>query len=131
MSREILDAILESSDRDFDDDLMKRVPGALVENGDQIYIRRIDGRLQWIKANVHGGGQEWEDLTSDLARRIEVRAVLEGQSRIDAEREEKLKALEIGWYQDIKGDLYQFDGKTWLGAIPSKDKMEKLEYLGR
>jgi hypothetical protein len=127
MSREQLDAILETSDRTFDADLMKRVPDALLNDGDQIYIRRIDGRLQWIKANVLGGGQHWQDLTSSLARKIELRAVLDGQSRIDAERAE----LKVGWYQDFKGDLYQFDGTTWLGNTPSRAVIEKLEYLGK
>jgi hypothetical protein len=132
MSREQLRDVMDRLDKHFEADLLRRVPGALLENGDQIYIRRVNGNLQWIKANVHGGGQEWEDLVSGgTMRQIELRALLEGQNRINAEKEEKLKALEVGWYQDTKGDLYQFDGTTWLGNVPSRAVIEKLEYLGK
>jgi hypothetical protein len=131
MSREQMREILDKQDKFFEADLLRRVPGALLENGDQIYIRKIDGRLQWIKANVLGGGQHWEDLTSGATRRMEIRAILEGQNRIDAEKEELLKAIKIGWYQDSKGDLYQFDGTTWLGSSPSRAAIDKLEYLGK
>jgi hypothetical protein len=119
---------LDKQDKFFEADLLRRAPGALLENGDQIYIRRIDGRLQWLKANVHGGGQHWEDLISGASmRQIELRALLEGQNRIDAEKAE----IKVGWYQDTKGDLYQFDGTTWLGNVPSRAVIEKLEYLGK
>jgi hypothetical protein len=41
------------------------------------------------------------------------------------------EAYGIGWYQDSKGDLYQFDGTTWLGNAPSQVEIKKLEYLGK
>ena len=138
MSNEQVDAILDKIDRHFEIDLLRRVPDALLNDGDQIYIRKVDGRLQWIKANVIGGGQEWEELTPRISRQIEVMAVEDAQDEIEAEarakrleEEKKLKEIKIGWYQDTKGDLYQFDGTTWLGKIPSKDQIEKLEYLGK
>jgi hypothetical protein len=136
--QEQIAAIHESMDKNFEAMLLKRVPDALLENGDQIYIRKIDGRLQWIKANVHGGGQHWEDLTPWITRRIEAGAIEDAQDEIEAaarakriEELEKLKAMKIGWYQDVKGQLYQFDGTTWLGSIPGKGQIETLEYLGK
>jgi hypothetical protein len=102
--------------------------GGLEESGDVVQVRRVGDRLTWIKANK--SDQKWQELTPEIARRIEVEAVLEGQKLIDAEKKEKLKAMKIGWYQDSKGDLYQFDGETWLGRIPSKNEIETLEYLG-
>jgi hypothetical protein len=109
--------------------------GGLTHEGDIIQIRSIGGRLQWIKANK--GGQKWQELTPRLARQLESMAIEDAQSDIEAEVRtkraeelEKLKAIKIGWYQDTKGDLYQFDGETWLGNIPSKGQIEKLEYLG-
>jgi hypothetical protein len=130
-------AIHESMDKTFESMLLNRAPDALLNEGDQIYIRKVNGRLQWIKANVHGGGQEWQDLTPWITRRIEAGAVEDAQDEIEAEarakrleEEKKLKEIKIGWYQDVKGDLYQFDGTTWLGSVPSKGQMEKLEYLG-
>jgi tRNA A37 N6-isopentenylltransferase MiaA len=138
MSNEQVDAILDKIDRHFEIDLMRRVPDALLNDGDQIYIRKVDGRLQWIKANVHGGGQEWEELTPRISRQIEAMAVEDAQDEIEAEARakrveelEKLKAIKVGWYQDTKGDLYQFDGTTWLGTTPSIGQIEKLEYLGK
>jgi hypothetical protein len=102
--------------------------GGLEIDGDVVQIRKVDGRLTWLKANR--SGESWRELTPELARQIEAAAVLEGQKSIDAEIAEKLKAIKIGWYQDAKGQLYQFDGTTWLGSVPSKGQMEKLEYLG-
>jgi hypothetical protein len=109
--------------------------GGLTHEGDSIQIRSIGGRLQWIKSDK--SGEEWRELTPGLARQLESVAVEDAQDEIDAsvrakrlEEEKKLKEIKIGWYQDVKGDLYQFDGTTWLGKIPSKDQIEKLEYLG-
>ncbi len=102
--------------------------GGLESDNDLIQVRRLEGRLIWIKGNR--GGEKWQELTPELARQIEAGAVVQGQKVIDAEKAEELKAIKIGWYQDTKGDLYQFDGKTWLGNAPSKGQIEKLEYLG-
>lgn len=102
--------------------------GGLENDGDVVQVRKVAGRLTWIKANR--SGEKWQELTPELARQLEVGAVLEGQKKLNAEKEEELKAIKIGWYQDPKGELYQFDGKTWLGAAPSKSQLEKLEYLG-
>jgi len=130
-------AIHVSMDKTFESMLLNRAPDALLNEGDQIYIRKVEGKLQWIKANVIGGSQEWQDLTPWITRRIEAKAIEDAQAEIEAEarakrleEEKKLKETKIGWYQDVKGDLYQFDGTTWLGKIPSKDQIEKLEYLG-
>jgi hypothetical protein len=138
MSNEQVDAILDKIDRHFEIDLLRRVPDALLNDGDQIYIRKVDGRLQWIKANVHGEVQKWEELTPRISRQFEAMAIEDAQDEIEAEarakrleEEKKLKEIKIGWYQDVKGDLYQFDGTTWLGKLPSKDQIEKLEYLGK
>jgi hypothetical protein len=136
--KEQIAAIHESMDKTFESMLLNRAPDALLNEGDQIYIRKVNGRLQWIKANVHGGGQEWQALTPWITRRIEAGAIEDAQDEIDAlarakriEELEKRKATRIGWYQDAKGDLYQFDGTTWLGTTPSIGQMEKLEYLGK
>lgn len=137
-SERILHDSLARLDERFEELVLRRAKDALLEDGDQIYIRKIEGRLQWIRANVHGGGQEWQELTPHLAMdRLAKRNVGE----VDEESLEKLKdllaaaqnpeAYEIGWYQDAKGDLYQFDGKTWLGSVPSKKAKETFEFLGK
>jgi len=126
-------------DERFESDLLGRVTreGGLLDNGDQIYIRMVEGRLQWIIANVHGGGQEWKELTPHLAKD---RLTRDGVGEVDEESLAKLRdlliaaqnpeAYEIGWYQDLNGHLYQFDGKTWVGRTPSKNDKKALEYLG-
>lgn len=136
-SERILHDSLARLDERFEELVLRRAKDALLEDGDQIYIRKIEGRLQWIRANVHGGGQEWQELTPHLAMdRLAKRNVGE----VDEESLEKLRDLlaatqnpetyEIGWYQDVKGDLYQFDGKTWVGKMPSKMVRETFEFLG-
>lgn len=117
--------------------LLSRTSDALSNDGDVIYIRKVNGRLQWIRANVHGGGQEWEELTPHLAKD---RLTRDGVGEVDEESLAKLRdllmaaqnpeAYEIGWYQDGKGDLYQFDGKTWVGKVPNKMVRETFEFLG-
>jgi hypothetical protein len=126
-------------DERFEGELLSRVnrEDGLLNDGDQIYIRKVEGRLQWIRANVHGGGQEWKELTPALAKD---RLVRDSVGEVDEESLEKLRdaliaaqnpeAYEIGWYQDSKGDLYQFDGKTWVGAFPNKMVRETFEFLG-
>lgn len=139
MSRDYIHEASARIDESFESDLLGRVTreGGLLDNGDQIYIRMVEGRLQWIIANVHGGGQEWKELTPHLAQD---RMIRDRVGDIDEESLEKLRdaliaaqnpeAYEIGWYQDSKGDLYQFDGKTWVGKMPSKMVRETFEFLG-
>lgn len=122
-------------DERFEDQLLQRVGDALDEEGSQVYIRKMEGRLVWVKGNVHGGGQEWLELTPDLAEdRIKVLRETSKEESLAMLRDRLLREepelYEIGWYQDSKGDLYQFDGKTWLGKVPSKDSKKALEFLG-
>jgi hypothetical protein len=42
----------------------------------------------------------------------------------------KKEEHQIGWYQDEKGDLYQYNGTEWIGVVPTKKQIEKLEFLG-
>lgn len=118
--------------------LLDRFPDSLLNNGDLVYIRKANGGLQWIRANIYGGSEEWEELTPNLAKD---RLTKSGVGDVDDVSLEKLRDMlvtaqnpetyEIGWYQNSKGDLYQFDGKTWLGATPNRTIISKLEYLGR
>lgn len=110
--------------------------GVLTNHGDAVQIRVVGERLMWIKSNTTG--EEWQELTPALARQLESMAIEDAQDEIEAAARakraaelEKRKATRIGWYQDAKGDLYQFDGTTWLGNIPSIGQIEKLEYLGK
>lgn len=122
-------------DERFEEQLLKKVGNALDEEGAQVYIRKMNGRLVWVKGNVHGGGQEWLELTPDLAKdRIGVIRETSKEESLAMLRDRLLREepelYEIGWYQDSKGDLYQFDGKTWVGTVPSKDDKKVLEFLG-
>lgn len=136
MSKDYIHEANARIDERFEEELLRRADG-LEGNGDVVYIRKVGNRLQWMKANVHGVIQEWKELTPYLAKD---RLTRDGVGDVDEESLEKLRdaliaaqnpeAYEIGWYQDIKGDLYQFDGKTWLGKVPSKIEKNSLEFLG-
>lgn len=124
-------------DQRAEDMLLTRTSDALLNDGDVIYIRKVNGRLQWIKGNVYGGGQEWEELTPALAKD---RIAKDEVGLVDDVSLEKLRdalvaaqnqeSYEAGWYQDIKGDLYQYGVSGWLGARPAKAVIDTLEYLG-
>jgi hypothetical protein len=40
------------------------------------------------------------------------------------------EAIEIGWYQDSDGNLYQYDGDKWVDGNVSETLKKVLEYLG-
>jgi len=121
-------------DERFESQLLNRVGDALDDEGSQIYIRKTEGRLQWIKANVRGGDQEWQELTKHLAKERGIELAEARQESLELLKQkimnEEPELYEIGWYQDLKGDLYQFDGKTWVGVVPNKKEKETLEFLG-
>lgn len=112
--------------------LRSSFPNGLKDDGDMVYIRVIGGRLQWLKANDMMGDKKWIEYTPTLARKLEAGAVLPAMTHSAAEAVaiQEPESYEIGWYQDIKGDLYQFDGKTWVGRTPSKKEIDALEFLG-
>jgi hypothetical protein len=105
-------------------------PGGLVNENDKVQIRVLDGRLVWIRSDLME--QKWQELTPNLAEEIakggkEMKLPVEVAKKIEVQEPE---SYEIGWYQDSKGDLYQFDGETWLGNVPSKNETNHLEFLG-
>lgn len=132
---ETLDDITAKTERAVESYVRGLFSDGLVNENDAVQIRVLNGRLRWIKSDKMG--ENWNELTPTLARRIEAGVIEAVQDEIEdsvkikkAEEEKKQEAIEIGWYQDVKGDLYQFDGKTWLGKIPSKKEIETLEFLG-
>lgn len=104
--------------------------GALENENNKVQIRVVDGRLMWIRSDLME--QKWQELTPNLAEHIassgrEMKLPIEEAKKIEVQEPE---SYEIGWYQDVKGDLYQFDGKTWVGSVPSKKEINDLEFLG-
>jgi len=121
--------------------VLKSFPDALLNDGDMVYVRRIGGRLQWLKANNMGTDKKWVELTPVTAKHLEVLGThpetlaLPTETESLAELRKKLAGEEeqthkIGWYQDAKGDLYQYNGSEWVGATPTKKQIAELEYLG-
>lgn len=96
----------------------------LKEENDMINIRLFKGKLMWMKANVYSGGKGWQEISPNIGTHGTLEELRD--SLLTREPE----AYEIGWYQDSNGDLYQFDGKTWIGSTPSKKKINDLEFLG-
>ncbi len=118
------------------DSVMKAFPDSLLNEGDQVYVRKTGGRLQWIKANVHGGGESWQELTPVTAKHLENGENLAEIIKPASLSPEMIAELtkpethKIGWYQDAKGDLYQYNGTEWIGTVPTKKQIAELEYLG-
>jgi hypothetical protein len=122
--------------------VLKCFPDALLNDGDQVYVRRIGGRLQWIRGNVYGGGETWNELTPVTAKHLEamgdypeLRAVDEAETKEELRKRALAESAEkegyaIGWYQNAEGDLYQYNGSEWLGTVPTKKQIAELEYLG-
>lgn len=106
-------------------------PGALENPNDAIQIRVVNGRLRWIKSDKPE--EEWQELTPTLAKRIEEGIPFDRSfgpitsTPIDTPKEPEHK---VGWYQDEKGNLYQYLGSEWVGQIPNKNDIDKLEFLG-
>lgn len=118
------------AEQQLDDGIRKLFAGALANENDKVQIRVIDGRLMWIRSDRME--QKWQELTPNLADHIattgrEMKLPVEEAKKIEVQEPE---SYEIGWYQDVKGDLYQFDGETWVGNVPSKKEINDLEFLG-
>ena len=129
------DQLVIDGERTTEKTLLNNFPGQLENENDVIYIRRTGGRLKWIVGNhMTGSPAKWNELTPHIAKAIDSGKIIpespEAIKAVEAMKIQEPEAYEIGWYQDIKGDLYQFDGKTWVGTIPSKKQIENLEYLG-
>ncbi len=115
-------------------------PGGLVDENDIIQLRVVAGRLTWIKANK--SEEKWQELTPTVAKKIEAGKVLVSDDESDdydtpepiknllSEKPVQKELRNSGWYQNLRGDLYHFDGTNWLGNVPSKNQIEDLEYLG-
>ena len=123
-----------------EDKVLQVFPDALLDDGDMVYVRRIGGRLQWLKANDMSSDKKWVELTPVTAKHLEVvgdhpeTLALPTEAESLAELRKKLageeNSHEIGWYQDTKGDLYQYNGSEWVGTTPTKKQIAELEYLG-
>ncbi len=118
------------AERELDKQLRGLFTGGLVNENDKVQIRVVDGRLMWLRSDLME--QKWQEITPGLAKEISKTAV---EMKLPVEEAKKIEvqepeAYEIGWYQDSKGDLYQFDGETWVGTMPDKKEMKTLEYLG-
>lgn len=134
--RSYQDTVQLGRERSIDMNLTNELfPGALNKENDMIYIRRIGGRLMWIEANrMTGTEPKWKELTPNLAIVQQVESMGGAEMPEEVKKllaeSEKVETHKIGWYQDLNGNLYQFDGKEWLGNIPSRKQVETLEYLG-
>ena len=125
-----------------EENVMKAFPDSLLNEGDMVYVRRIGGRLQWLKANDIGGDKKWAELTPVTAKHLEVvgdhpetKALPTEAESIEELRKKLLgeqqgPSYQIGWYQDAGGNLYQYNGSEWVGTVPTKKQIADLEYLG-
>lgn len=103
---------------------------SLKDIGKIVYVRVTELGLEKITGCEAGGtiarGAAWEQLTPLLSKtRADKDKVLTENLTV-----QEPEAIEIGWYQDPDGKLYQFDGNSWVDGAVSDKLKEVLEYLG-
>lgn len=119
-----------------EDSVMKAFPDSLLNDGDMIYVRKIGGRIQWFKANRTGSDEKWTELTPVTTKHLENGGDVAEAIKPASLSPEMIAELtkpethKIGWYQDAKGDLYQYNGTEWVGTVPTEKQIAELEYLG-
>lgn len=92
----------------------------LPNDNDVIYIRRKNDRLFWTKGNKVGG-TEWREIngTGILPTGLK-QEIIDIDNVVQAPVEEVvIPEIATGWYQDSKGELYQYKGEgEW--DLPNK-----------
>jgi hypothetical protein len=107
----------------------------LEDVGKIVYVRVTETGYQRIIGSERSGkavsGQSWEDLSPGLSKR-RAADLAGGGSLVPTENLEvqEPEAIEIGWYQDPDGNLYQYDGDKWVDGNVSVELKKQLEYLG-
>jgi len=107
----------------------------LEDVGKIVYVRVTETGYQRILGAEAAGrpthGQSWEDLAPGLSRNraadLAGRESLAPTEKLEVQEPE---AIEIGWYQDPDGNLYQYDGDKWVDGYVSDALKKELEYLG-
>jgi len=107
----------------------------LEDVGKIVYVRVTETGYQRILGAEAAGrpthGQSWEDLAPGLSRNraadLAGRESLAPTEKLEVQEPE---AIEIGWYQDSDGNLYQYDGDKWVDGNVSETLKKVLEYLG-
>lgn len=127
---ELVEGNLENSVRDALDLNLEDI-------GKIVYVRVTETGYQRILGAEAAGkparGQDWEDLTPGLSKKRA--ADLAGESLLPTTEALTLtvqepEAIEIGWYQDSQGNLYQYDGYKWVDGNVSEKLKDVLEFLG-
>jgi hypothetical protein len=107
----------------------------LEDVGKIVYVRVTETGYQRIIGSERSGkavsGQSWEDLAPELSKK-RASGLAAGVSLAPTEilAVQEPEAIEIGWYQDPDGNLYQYNGDKWVDGDVSSNFIKKLEYLG-
>lgn len=110
----------------------------LKAEGEIAYVLKRGDGLWTIKGNDHHGGGKWVQIAGPnpgetmAPGKAKLRDA--GSAAVEPETAEEQLRYELGWYQDQKGSLYQYDGDQWTDGkktvLVSKSVYETLEYLG-
>jgi hypothetical protein len=107
----------------------------LEDVGKIVYVRVTETGYQRIIGSERSGkavsGQSWEDLAPELSKK-RAAGLAAGASLAPTEilAVQEPEAIEIGWYQDPDGNLYQYNGDKWVDGYVSVELKKQLEYLG-
>lgn len=110
----------------------------LKHDGDIAYVMKRGDALWTMVGNKYGGGSKWVQIAGPKPGETmdPGKAKLKGAevTAVEPETAEEQLQYELGWYQDQKGSLYQYDGEQWTDGkrtvLVSKNIYEALEYLG-
>lgn len=125
----------------FEESLLSVIDNSLLNDNDAVYIRKVEGRLMWMKANTYG--EKWRELTPNLA--VKRLSGVEGREETLADLRDRMAVPEkknmaevlykAGWYQNAAGALYNYNGEIWTDGSGANvgmtlGKYNGLEYLG-
>lgn len=127
-----LDEITMAVEKAREDEVNRIFEESLVNDGDMIYVRKVNGAMQWLKANVMGvgtKGENWKELSPETRNSLGLTKTTSDtpEAVVEEIAIQEPEQFENGWYQDAKGNLHQFANGKWSEGAPSVDK---LEYLG-
>ena len=92
----------------------------------------LDGDISNLFSEPKTIKDKYNDLSTTIIKITE--EALAWTASKDSREEERLRNLEFtaelseGWYQNLKGELFHYDGLIW-DVVP-REKITELEYLG-
>jgi hypothetical protein len=108
----------------------------LKAEGDIAYVLKRGDGLWTMIGNKYGGGNKWVQIAGpNPGETMDTGKPKGGSDEVPYEVvPEEPMSYSLGWYQDDKANLYQYNGEHWTDGkrtvLISQKIYETLEYLG-